>query len=134
MRPVGILVGNFRIVLFTSAKSILVLGLALLIQVIMVLVVLVCAMAIGIHLGAMHALVLPSILLISMVPISFAGWGVRESAMVVGLGFTGISAPEALAISFLFGLTQIVIGLPGGVMWLLLRGGKTGDDSRKTTF
>jgi len=134
LRPVGILVGNFRIVLFTSVKSILVLGLALLIQVIMVLVVLVCAMAIGIHLGVMHALVLPSILLISMVPISFAGWGVRESAMVVGLGFTGISAPEALAISFLFGLTQIVIGLPGGVMWLLLRGGKTGDDSRKTTF
>jgi len=125
LRPVGILVGNLRTVLFTSVKSILVLGLALLVQVMVVLVVLVCAMAIGIHLGAVHVLLLPSILLISMVPISFAGWGVREGVMVVGLGFAGISAPEALAISLLFGLTQIMIGVPGGIMWLLGRGGKT---------
>ncbi len=134
LRPLGILVGNLRIVLFTSMKSIMVLGLALLVQVIVVLVVLACAMAMGIHLGAMHALLLPSILLISMVPISFAGWGVRESAMVVVLGFAGISAPEALAISLLFGLTQIMIGVPGGVMWLLRRRGKTVDDSRTATL
>ena len=134
LRPVGILVGNLRIVLFTSVKSILVLGLALLVQVMVVLVVLVCAMAIGIHLGAIQVLLLPSILLISMVPISFAGWGVRESAMVVGLGFAGISSPEALAISLLFGLTQIMIGVPGGVMWLLRRVGKTRDYSRTATL
>ena len=109
--------------LFTSVKSVLVFGLALLVQVIVVLVVLICAMAMDIHLRAMHVLLLPSILLISMVPISFAGWGVRESAMVVGLGFAGTSAPEALAISLLFGLTQITIGVPGGVMWLFRRYG-----------
>jgi uncharacterized protein (TIRG00374 family) len=126
LRPVGILVGNFRIVLFTSVNSIMVWGLAILVQVIVVLAVLVCATALGIHLGAIHVLLLPSILLISMVPISFGGWGVRESAMVFGLGFAGISAPEALAISLLFGLTQLMIGVPGGVMWLLRRGGKTG--------
>jgi uncharacterized protein (TIRG00374 family) len=129
-RPVGILVGNMRTVLFTSVNSILVSALALLVQVIMVLVIVVCAMAMGIHLRAVHVLLLPLILLVSMFPISFAGWGVRESAMVAGLGFAGISAPEALAISLLFGLTQIVIGVPGGVMWLLRRGDQTGNASR----
>jgi uncharacterized protein (TIRG00374 family) len=134
LRPVGILVNNLRTVLFTSVDSVLVLGLALLVQVMMVLAVLVCGRAMGIHLGGMHALLLPSILLISMVPISFAGWGVRESAMVVGLGFAGTSAPEALAISLLFGLAQIVVGVPGGVMWLLRRGAKAKHESRTATF
>lgn len=124
LRPVGVLIRNLRIVLFASDKSIVILGLALLVQVIMVMVILVCAMAIGIHLGVIHMLLLPSILLISMIPISFAGWGVREGAMVVVLGFAGISAPQALAISLLFGLTQMAIGVPGGVLWLLRRSGK----------
>jgi uncharacterized membrane protein YbhN (UPF0104 family) len=123
LRPAGVLIGNLHIVLFTSVKSMQILGLALLVQLIMLLAVLVCAMALGIKLGAVHALLIPSILLVSMLPISFAGWGVRESAMVVGLGFAGVSAPEALAISLLVGLAQIVIGIPGGALWLIRRRG-----------
>jgi len=123
LRPAGILVGNLRIVFFTSVKSVQILGLALLVQLVMLVAVLACAMALGIKLGAPHLLLIPSILLVSMVPISFAGWGVRESAMVVGLGFAGLSAPEALAISLLLGLAQIVIGIPGGAMWLFRRRG-----------
>jgi glycosyltransferase 2 family protein len=124
LRPIGILVGNMRVVLFSSVNSILVLGLALLVQVIVVLAVVVCGAALGIDLLASHVLLLPLILLISMFPVSIAGWGVREGAMVVGLGLGGISASNALAMSLLFGLAQLVIGIPGGLMWLLWRGGR----------
>jgi len=57
------------------------------------------------------------------IPISFAGWGVREGAMVVGLGFAGVSPSEALAISLLLGVTQFAIGLPGCAIWLFRRRG-----------
>lgn len=114
-RPFGVLIRDLYIVLFTSVKSFWIIGLTLLVQAMVVLGVYLCARALNIELGIIHALLLPLILLISMVPVSFAGWGVRESAMVVGLGFAGIAAPDALAISVTFGLTQIVVGLPGGV-------------------
>jgi len=64
-------------------------------------------------------LMLPLIILISSIPISFAGWGLRESVMVVGLGFAGMPASEALALSVTFGLGLLCIGLPGLVIIML---------------
>ena len=49
--------------------------------------------------------------------------------MVVLLGFAGIRAPEALAISLVFGLAQAAVGLPGGLLWLLRRRRKNVADS-----
>jgi uncharacterized membrane protein YbhN (UPF0104 family) len=60
-------------------------------------------------------------MLVTMAPISFAGWGVREGAMIVGLGLAGIAAADALAVSVAFGLLQVVLGVPGGVLWLARR-------------
>lgn len=62
---------------------------------------------------------LPAILLASAVPISISGWGVRESVGVVVLTALGLGAAEALALSVLLGLSLLVIGLFGGVVWLL---------------
>jgi uncharacterized membrane protein YbhN (UPF0104 family) len=63
-------------------------------------------------------LVVPPVSLIQLMPISLAGWGVREAGMVVILSGFGVPAEAALAISILMGLTLIVIGLPGGLIWL----------------
>jgi uncharacterized membrane protein YbhN (UPF0104 family) len=60
----------------------------------------------------------PPIVLLSTLPISLAGWGVRESAAVYVFGLAGIEAHEALALSIAFGLAQIAVGLPGLVHWL----------------
>jgi len=60
----------------------------------------------------------PVVVLFSMVPVSIAGWGVREGAMVVALGLVGVARAPALAVSVLFGLTLAVSGLPGGFLWL----------------
>lgn len=54
----------------------------------------------------------PAILL-SLIPITVAGWGVRESAIMVGFGFMGISSTISLSISLTFGIASIIASLPG---------------------
>lgn len=66
----------------------------------------------------------PPVLLVTVVPISMAGWGVRESAMIFILGIVGIPAADALATSLSFGIAVFLIGLPGGLLWSLNSGTK----------
>jgi len=64
-------------------------------------------------------IIVPPVSLIQLAPVSLAGWGLREAAMVVVLAGFGVSAAAALAISVLMGLALIVLGLPGGLIWLV---------------
>ncbi len=66
-------------------------------------------------------LVMPSIILMTALPISIAGWGVREGSVVVGFGLFGVSAEAAIAVSILAGLCAMSIGLIGGFVWLFER-------------
>jgi uncharacterized membrane protein YbhN (UPF0104 family) len=63
-------------------------------------------------------MIVPPVTLIQLLPISLAGWGVREVVLVAALAPFGVSAESALATSVLLGLCLIVIGLPGGLIWL----------------
>jgi glycosyltransferase 2 family protein len=63
--------------------------------------------------------VAPTVLLISMLPISVGGWGVREGAMVVALHGFGLSTEEALLPSILFGLCAVAATLPGAIFWVI---------------
>lgn len=69
---------------------------------------------------AFFALV-PAAFLAAMAPITIGGWGVREASFVYFLGVAGVDAHAALATSILFGLTRILIGLAGGLIWLAAR-------------
>jgi glycosyltransferase 2 family protein len=60
----------------------------------------------------------PAVVLISMFPLSFAGWGIREGAMVVMLGFAGVTPVMALSLSILFGVALLAASLPGLALWL----------------
>ena len=62
--------------------------------------------------------IVPPVSLIQLVPVSLAGWGVRELGFVVVLAGFGIPAEAALTASLLVGLCLIVVGLPGGLLWL----------------
>jgi uncharacterized membrane protein YbhN (UPF0104 family) len=64
------------------------------------------------------AVIVPPVSLIQLVPVSLAGWGVRELGFVVVLAGFGIPAEAALAASLLVGLCMILVGLPGGLLWL----------------
>jgi glycosyltransferase 2 family protein len=76
------------------------------------------AMQLGVSLGDCILLV-PPVILITVLPVSIAGWGVREGAMVVAFSFIHVPAAAAFAVSVLFGLTLAVASLPGSVLWWL---------------
>ncbi|MEM9682442.1 MAG: lysylphosphatidylglycerol synthase transmembrane domain-containing protein [Pseudomonadota bacterium] len=59
----------------------------------------------------------PSVLLLVTVPISVAGWGLREGAMVAAFGLLGVPAGGAAAASVLYGIGMALVALPGGLLW-----------------
>ena len=62
---------------------------------------------------------MPLVSLVTFLPVSVAGWGLRESSMVVALGLIGVPSAEAFSLSVLFGLVVMASGIPGGVLWLI---------------
>jgi uncharacterized membrane protein YbhN (UPF0104 family) len=100
----------------------LVIGLSIAIQLTNVVVLYVIGEGLGIHFRFIDGLLLfPTVLFLSMLPISVAGWGVREGAMVTALGLVGVPGHQSLALSVCFGLCLVAISLPGGAVWLLSR-------------
>jgi glycosyltransferase 2 family protein len=77
-------------------------------------------LAMGLGLGHWF-LIVPPALLISMLPISAGGWGLREASFVVALAGFAIRPEEAIIPPILFGLGVLVVTLPGGIVWLMNR-------------
>lgn len=72
------------------------------------------AWAIGADLSVLSALALvPMILLAMLIPLTIAGWGVREGAAVALFPLVGVAAVEGLAASVAFGLVYLAAALPG---------------------
>jgi glycosyltransferase 2 family protein len=87
-----------------------------------VAIVLCLALALGMWISPLDAFTLvPSALLMGMVPISLAGWGVREVVFIQAFSLTGVAPSHALALSLLYGLVGLVTGLFGGAVWLAER-------------
>ncbi|MGC0396785.1 lysylphosphatidylglycerol synthase transmembrane domain-containing protein [Bradyrhizobium sp. USDA 241] len=64
-------------------------------------------------------LLVPPVMLITMMPISIAGWGVREATMSLAFGFAGLAANEGVNVSLLFGAVYFIVGAVGGLVWIL---------------
>jgi hypothetical protein len=60
----------------------------------------------------------PPIMLITMVPISIAGWGVREATMMVAFGYAGLAPADGTVVSILFGAISFIVGALGGLVWI----------------
>lgn len=75
-----------------------------------------CALGLGIGIGygELFVLLMPVLLAIA-VPVSIAGWGVRESSMVLALGLAGVAPADAVTLSVLWGLVTIVGGCIAGL-------------------
>jgi len=77
----------------------------------------------GLDLGpAAYFALVGGAILISALPLSIAGWGLREAAVVALFAAVGVAADTALPISVLFGVAMILVALPGGALWLAGRG------------
>ena len=78
-----------------------------------------CAQAISASVGVLDLLlVLPPVFLISTMPISIAGWGVRETSMITAFGYAGLAQGDGLVLSLLIGVVTFAIGAVGGIVWI----------------
>ena len=60
----------------------------------------------------------PPVMLITMLPISIAGWGVREATMGLAFGYAGLMTNEGVNVSLLFGAVSFIVGAFGGLVWI----------------
>jgi uncharacterized membrane protein YbhN (UPF0104 family) len=64
--------------------------------------------------------IVPGALLITIIPFSIGGWGLRESAVIIGFGLLGMNAERAFALSVMFGVLSMisaVVPLLFGTRW-----------------
>ncbi len=80
------------------------------------------AKALSVPFDPMQAvLLIPPVVLIASIPISIAGWGVRESAMMTAFAYAGLAATDGLIVSVLYGAAMFLTGVVGGIVWILNR-------------
>lgn len=64
-------------------------------------------------------LLLPPVALITLVPISIAGWGLRETAMGAAFASAGLAASEGVNVSLVYGAVGFLVGGLGGLLWVV---------------
>ncbi len=120
-----VLLNDLKITLFKNKKKLWILILSVSIQTINIFIIFVIAKSLNIHVAFNFLIILvPTIMLISIVPISIAGWGLREALMVFGLSFANVAKLDAISISILFGLihlTSAILGLAFFINYLYFR-------------
>ncbi len=79
------------------------------------------AQALGVRVEPVHFFIfMPLIWLITIVPISISGLGLREGAFVFFFTQVGVSSADAVAISLLFYSFSVLVGLTGGFLLLAM--------------
>jgi hypothetical protein len=100
----------------------MVLGSSLLFQALVALQLVFLGNAINVHLPfAIAAVALALVTIVTLIPVSIGGFGVREGTYVILLGGASIGTTDATLISVLSVATLFVASLPGA--FLLARGG-----------
>jgi glycosyltransferase 2 family protein len=120
MRGLAYLAADTRRLIFSPRWGLSTLVVALIGHINLSLAIYLLAVGLKLDVDILDCLVLvPPVILVTTLPISIAGWGVRETAMVVAFGFVGVENHSALVLSVLSGLVGLITALPGGVVWLL---------------
>jgi glycosyltransferase 2 family protein len=120
IRHLGSLSAATRALMMDKRAVLPLLGLSFLVHAITVLAILVLLAAVAPHVNLLLcAALVPVIMLMVTVPISIAGWGVRESIMIYGLGLANVRPEAALIVSIMVGLSLAAVGLLGGVTWFI---------------
>lgn len=111
-----------RKVFFNAHHAIALTALAVLGQALLAIAVFLLALGVGASITLLQCFVLmPPVVVISSLPISVAGWGVREFTMITALGFLGVQADTALLLSVVLAVLVVLVSLPGGLLVLLHR-------------
>jgi hypothetical protein len=123
-RNVSDLGGATRAIFLRPSAALPVLGAAMMAQTALAAATYVMARGLDMSASLLDCLVLMQLVaLVTALPISIGGWGVREVAMVGLFGLIGLPASAALALSVQLGVLSLLAALPGGLVLLLLRAG-----------
>ncbi|MEA3330260.1 MAG: lysylphosphatidylglycerol synthase transmembrane domain-containing protein [Campylobacterota bacterium] len=77
------------------------------------------ALSIDFHISFQIFLIaVPPVFLLTIIPISLAGWGIREGAMIGIFMLVGADQTKVLAMSILYGLLLIISSFPGAYFWV----------------
>lgn len=77
------------------------------------------SLALDLHLSFQILLIaVPPVFLLMIVPISLAGWGIREGALIGIFMLVGANETKVLAMSILYGLILIISAAPGAYFWI----------------
>ena len=110
---------NARKLLFSNRPGIILIFLSVAIHLLSIFAVIVLSEGLSLEVEWLGILlIIPLVTIFMLIPISIAGWGVREGVMVMGLGYLNVQPEQAMALSILYGLSMLTISLPGGVIWL----------------
>jgi len=121
----SVLAGDARGVFLQPVHTVQVMFWSILGHVNMSAMIFVLATGLGVEVTLINCLLLfPPVMLAQTLPISLAGWGVREGAMVALFALASVSGQSALAVSILYGFVMVLVSLPGALFWLAA-GGKT---------
>jgi len=94
-------------------------GISVIVHLFSVLTMYGLSLALDLHLSFQVLLIaVPPVFLLTIVPISLAGWGIREGAMIGIFMLVGADQTKVLAMSILYGLLLIVSALPGSYFWI----------------
>jgi glycosyltransferase 2 family protein len=106
-------------VIFSKAHGPAIAALSILVHVLAVVIAwcVVQSIAAPVLFGQIFQLV-PPVMLITMLPISIAGWGVREASLGLAFGYAGLMASEGVNISLLYGAVSFIVGAFGGLVWI----------------
>lgn len=100
-------------------NRILLLVSSLLIPLLAILVFFIIGLALDLRYDPMtYFVIVPPAIYLTIIPISVAGWGVREGVLVGLFSLIGADKPTILAMSIIYGFTLIIISLPGFVIYL----------------
>ncbi|MGJ4892270.1 lysylphosphatidylglycerol synthase transmembrane domain-containing protein [Bradyrhizobium sp. HKCCYLS3077] len=107
-------------VIFGKATAVKIAALSLSVHVLAVVIAWCAVRSIAASVGFEQLFLLtPPIMLITMLPISIAGWGVREATMMVTFGYAGLAPADGTVVSILFGAIYFIVGGMGGLVWIL---------------
>lgn len=114
---VGRVLGDMRRII-RSRRLLIILGLSgLASNAATAIVVWLFGLSLGVELGIGPYLSIMSLaVLATVIPLSLAGWGIREGVIVLLLGAVGVAQAEALVMSLAFGLALLLSSIPGGIL------------------
>ena len=115
----GRLSARYHQVYSSSAAILLQTGLSVLTHLLSMTVFFLLGNGLGLHYPLQVYLALvPPVVLLTILPVSLAGWGIREGAMVGFFLLIGADKATVLSLSILYGLINLAASLPGLAVYL----------------